>query len=158
MRTRIGAGPGRASRPAPTGSVRETGGGPLVATVTMCDDQSVSVTVLIVDDHAAFRSSARALLALDGFAVVGEAEDGASALRLARALRPELVLLDVALPDVSGYDVAAELAAARTKVVLVSSRAQPDLGRRPGESGALGFVTKEHLSGEAILALMEAAA
>lgn len=116
------------------------------------------MTVLIVDDHPAFRASARRLLALEGFAVVGEAEDGESALRRARELAPDLVLLDIGLPDRSGFDVALELAGTRANVVLVSSRGQSDLGRRIVETGALGFISKERLSGEAIHALLERAA
>jgi DNA-binding response OmpR family regulator len=73
----------------------------------LCDDSHVP-TVLIVDDHRAFRASARKLLELDGFEVV-EAEDAASGAALARELEPELVLLDVALPDASGFDVADQL-------------------------------------------------
>lgn len=115
-------------------------------------------TVLIVDDHAAFRASARDFLELEGFTVVGEAVDAASALRLARALEPDLVLLDIALPDGSGFEVAAELASLPLDVVLISSRAQQDLGGRVGECGALGFVSKEHLSGPALRALLEPAA
>jgi len=115
-------------------------------------------TVLVVDDHPTFRASARRLLELEGFQVVGEAADGESALRLARELEPGLVLLDVGLPDRSGFEVAEELADARTRVVLISSRAQSDLGRRVRESGALGFISKEQLSGEALLALLDRAA
>ena len=61
---------------------------------------------IVVDDHAAFRSSARRLLEVAGYDVVGEAGDGSSALALARELEPELVLLDIALPDMSAFDVA----------------------------------------------------
>ena len=60
------------------------------------------VRVLIVDDHPTFRRFARRLLQDEGFVVVGEAGDGASALDAVRELRPEVVLLDVMLPDVSG--------------------------------------------------------
>lgn len=112
--------------------------------------------MLIVDDHAGFRASARALLELDGFVVVGEAVDGASALALAGELEPDLVLLDIALPDTSGFDVAEQLAGAPSKVILTSSRAQRDLGRRLGRSGALGFIPKDLLSGAALDALLEA--
>jgi DNA-binding NarL/FixJ family response regulator len=114
-------------------------------------------TVLVVDDHPAFRASARRLLELDGFDVVGEAADAESALRLTQALRPNVALLDIGLPDRSGFEVAEELAGGETQVVLVSSRSHADVGRRVGESGALGFIAKEQLSGEAILALLEAA-
>jgi DNA-binding NarL/FixJ family response regulator len=114
----------------------------------------VAVTVLIVDDHAGFRASARAMLELDGFDVVGEAGDGQTALRLAGELEPKLVLLDVGLPDTSGFDVAEALAGAPAQVILTSSREQRDLGRRLAHTGALGFVPKEQLSGEALTALL----
>jgi DNA-binding NarL/FixJ family response regulator len=67
--------------------------------------------VLIVDDHDGFRSSARALLEAEGFDVVGEAGDAASALAAAARLRPEVVLLDIQLPGIDGFEVAARLAA-----------------------------------------------
>ena len=121
----------------------------------MCDDLHMAVTVLIVDDHAAFRASARTLLELDGFSIVGEAADGASALDLAHRLVPDVVLLDIALPDTSGFDVAEELAGEASSVVLTSSRARSDLGRRLAESGALGFIPKDRLSGPALQELLE---
>jgi len=109
---------------------------------------------IVVDDHPAFRASARRLLELTGYEVVGEAADGASGLALAREHEPELVLLDVALPDMSGFDVADELAQGRSSVVLVSSREPADLGHRARRSGALGFIAKDKLSEEALLALV----
>lgn len=115
----------------------------------------MAVTVVIVDDHLSFRTSARALLELEGFEVVGEAVDGASALEVAAELEPELVLLDVALPDTSGFEVAERLAGGPSKVILTSSREQRDLGRRVRSSGALGFVPKDRLSGGALTALLE---
>jgi DNA-binding NarL/FixJ family response regulator len=123
----------------------------------VCDDCRVGLTVLIVDDHPAFRSSARRLFEDEGFDVVGEAEDGETALALARRLEPELVLLDVGLPGLSGYEVAERLAGGRSKVVLVSSRAQEDLGRRLDATGAAGFISKDRLTPEAVLALVRAA-
>ena len=86
----------------------------------------VALTVLIVDDHAAFRAGARALLEVDGFDVVGEAADGESAIEQARRLRPEVVLLDVQLPGIDGFAVAERLAAEpfAPAVVLISSRAR----------------------------------
>jgi two-component system response regulator EvgA len=127
----------------------------VVKTAGVCDDLRMAVRVLIVDDHPSFRASARTLLELEGFEVVGEAEDGASAVELARRLDPELVLLDIALPDTTGFEVAELLAGGSAKIVLTSSREQRDLGRRIGRSGALGFVPKDRLSGEALTALME---
>ena len=109
---------------------------------------------IVVDDHAAFRTSARRLLELSGFDVVGEAGDGASGLELARRVEPELVLLDIALPDMSGFDVADALAGGPAAVVLVSSRDRKDLGRRARVSGALGFIPKDQLSEESLLAVM----
>lgn len=62
-------------------------------------------TVLIVDDHSSFRSSARLLLESEGFEVVGEAADAAAALAQVSPLAPELILLDVQLPDLDGFEV-----------------------------------------------------
>jgi DNA-binding NarL/FixJ family response regulator len=124
----------------------------------VCDDPRVAVSVLIVDDHPSFRASARTLLELEGFEVVGEAADGASGLDLAETLRPELVLLDIALPDTNGFDVAERLAGGPSKVILTSSREQRDLGRRLGRSGALGFVPKDRLSGASLNELLGSAA
>ena len=107
-----------------------------------------------MDDHAAFRASARRLLELSGFDVVGEAADGISGLALARELEPELVLLDVALPQMNGFDVAEQLSSTPSKVILISSRERRDFGRRVRQTGVLGFVSKDDLSTEAVLALL----
>src|SRR5947207_5491163 len=109
---------------------------------------------IVVDDHAAFRASARRLLELTGYDVVAEAEDGASGLALVRDLEPELVLLDVALPDMSGFDVADALAGSPPTVILVSSRDPADLGRRARDSGAVGFIPKDRLSEETLRELV----
>jgi DNA-binding NarL/FixJ family response regulator len=122
----------------------------------VCDHSRVAVTVLVVDDHAGFRGSARRLLEQGGFEVVGEAADGASALELVGLVNPELVLLDVALPDMSGFEIAERLAGGRSKVILVSSRERRDLGRRVRRCGALGFIAKEQLSVGSVLSLLEA--
>jgi DNA-binding NarL/FixJ family response regulator len=120
-----------------------------------CHDLHVAATVLIVDDHAGFRSFARALLEAEGFEVVGEAADGGAALALGRALAPELVLLDVALPDMDGFAVCEALLAEGTgpAVVLTSSRDVSAYRRRLGRSGARGFIPKSELSGPALAAL-----
>jgi DNA-binding NarL/FixJ family response regulator len=109
-------------------------------------------TVLIVDDHPAFRKSARRLLEAEGFAVVGEAEDGRSALERVEKLAPDLVLLDIQLPDIDGFAVAEELKrrGSGVKIVLTSSRDAGDYGARVAECGARGFVPKGELSGAAI--------
>jgi DNA-binding NarL/FixJ family response regulator len=115
----------------------------------------MSARAVIVDDHAAFRASARRLLELSGFDVVGEAADGVTGLALAQKLRPDLVLLDVALPEMSGLDVAERLAGTPSKVILVSSRQRNDFGRRLQRSAAVGFVSKDDLSAEAVRSLLE---
>jgi DNA-binding NarL/FixJ family response regulator len=108
--------------------------------------------VLIVDDHAAFRAWARVLLERAGYAVVGEAADGARALRAARRTRPELVLLDVQLPDTDGFALARRLCAERWSpaVVLTSTRDASDYGERLERSCALGFLAKDEVSPEAL--------
>jgi len=122
----------------------------VVLGLNLCDHSSMRPTALIVDDHAAFRASAKTLLQDEGFQVVGEAEDGRSGLELARALDPDLVLLDVALPDLSGLDVAERLAGGHSKVVLVSSRRPGDFGVRFREAPVLGFISKDNLSAETL--------
>jgi DNA-binding NarL/FixJ family response regulator len=112
--------------------------------------------VLIVDDHPSFRQSARLLLESDGWQVVGEAADGRSALSAAQALAPDMVLLDVQLPDLDGFEVARRLRAnaSAPAVVMTSSRDACDYGTLAADSGARGFVAKAELSGEALEALL----
>jgi DNA-binding NarL/FixJ family response regulator len=114
------------------------------------------VTVLIVDDHEQFRTTARALLEVEGFAVVGEAADARSALAEAERLRPQLVLLDVQLPDANGFEIAARLAALGDPpaVILTSSRSASSYRRRLADSPARAFIPKSELSGEALAALV----
>jgi DNA-binding NarL/FixJ family response regulator len=113
-------------------------------------------TLLIVDDHAGFRSLARRLLTSGGFDVVGEATDGQAAVTAARRLRPDLVLLDIQLPDIDGFEVTARLAdgGAGPVVVLTSTRDRADYGERVAQSGACGFLPKAELSGAALQAFL----
>jgi two-component system response regulator EvgA len=113
-------------------------------------------TVLVVDDHPSFRSTVRLLLESEGYDVVGEADDGIGALRAAGDLRPDLVLLDVNLPDLDGFDVASRLTAqdGAPAVILVSSRDSGDYGPQVERSGARGFISKSDLSATAIAAIL----
>ena len=109
-------------------------------------------TVVIVDDHPSFRSSARLLLESDGYEVVGEAATGEEGVDVALELRPDLVLLDVNLPDIDGFEVATRITAdpEAPAVILTSSRDSTDFGPLVQKSGALGFVPKSELSGAAL--------
>jgi DNA-binding NarL/FixJ family response regulator len=116
----------------------------------------VAISVLIVDDHPSFRATARLLLEMEGYDVIGEAPDGASALIRARELTPDVVLLDVNLPDIDGFDVAARLSNGDgPKIVLISSRDGSDFGPLVSRSGALGFISKADLSGATLGALLD---
>lgn len=108
--------------------------------------------ILVVDDHAGFRRCASALLSAEGFEVVGEAESGEAALALAADLEPELVLLDIQLPGLDGFEVAERLLARdpEVKIVLISSRDRSSYGSAIERSGALGFIWKGELSGGAL--------
>ena len=112
--------------------------------------------MLIVDDHELFRASARALLESEGFVIVGEAASGVEALVAAAALQPEIVLLDIQLPDMDGRVVAARLAATEDAryVVLISSREAASYGPKLSQCQAHGFIAKSALSGDAIMALV----
>lgn len=118
----------------------------------------MATTVLIVDDHATFRASAKQLLESEGFTVVGEAEDGGSAIEKIAVLAPDLILLDVQLPDIDGLEVASRLSLNEPPpaVILTSSRDRGDFGPLVKASGALGFVAKADLSGEILRALLDA--
>jgi two-component system nitrate/nitrite response regulator NarL len=111
--------------------------------------------VLIVDDHAPFRAVARAVLEGAGFVVAGEAADAESAYAAVAADAPDVVLLDVQLPDGDGFSVATALAEeGGPAVVLISSRAEEDYGKRIDACGARGFILKSKLSADAFAALV----
>jgi DNA-binding NarL/FixJ family response regulator len=97
------------------------------------------------------------LLDAEGYEVVGEAADGLTGLRLARELRPDVMLLDVQLPDIDGFEVASRLTAngGAPAIVLVSSRSREDLAQAVDSSGARGFINKAELSAAAVEALLE---
>jgi DNA-binding NarL/FixJ family response regulator len=114
-------------------------------------------TIVIVDDHPSFRKTARALLESEGFDVVGEAADGAAAIEAAKSLRPDILLLDVYLPDIDGFEVAAALTrnGGSPAIVLTSSRDARDFGPLVEQSGARGFIPKDELSAATLAALLE---
>jgi DNA-binding NarL/FixJ family response regulator len=111
---------------------------------------------VVVDDHPSFRRCASALLTGAGFEVVGEAGTGEEAIALVAGLAPDLVLLDVQLPDVDGFAVAERLLAhdPELAVVLVSSRDLAQYGSLVEASGARGFVAKDELSGAVLRRLL----
>jgi DNA-binding NarL/FixJ family response regulator len=114
-------------------------------------------SLLIVDDHEAFRNFVSALLDGDEFAVAGVAGDGESALDAVESLRPDFVLLDVQLPGIDGFEVA-QLLASRPDppgVVLTSTRDAADFGARLRDAPVIGFVPKHEMSVEAISALVD---
>ncbi len=113
-------------------------------------------TVLIVDDHSEFRESASALLEAEGFSVIAEAADGDEAIAAVERFRPQVVLLDIQLPDSDGFAVAEWLAAGPDPptVVLISSREAAAYGPRLEAAVAHGFLPKRALSGTALAALL----
>lgn len=116
----------------------------------------MAVTLVIVDDHAAFRSSARALLEASGFEVVGEAADGWQARATIDRVRPAVVLLDIQLPGEDGFEVAERIVRRPHPpiVILISSRDAATYGERLTRSQARGFIAKRDLSGAALSALI----
>jgi DNA-binding NarL/FixJ family response regulator len=113
--------------------------------------------VLIVDDHEPFRAVARQVLEAAGYVVAGEAADAAETYAAVAAQAPDVVLLDVLLPDGDGFAIAATLAASDgPAVVLTSSRDAEDYGARIDACGARGFIPKSKLSAAAFAALLSA--
>ena len=115
--------------------------------------------LLIVDDHAGFRARARAILEEGGFVVVGEAANGRDAVAAARELRPDVVLLDIVLPDDDGFAVCSRLTDQDgcPIVVLTSSRSGNSYRRRIHDSPARAFIAKQDLSGAALAEVLESA-
>jgi len=138
---------GRVRFTAPGVGVRRIEGVPALA-----ENGCVTPTILIIDDHAAFRALARELLEADGYEVVGEAADGQAGIDAVGALAPDVVLLDVRLPDMDGFDVVGALAAGgcRSAVVVTSSSDDPLYPERAASSGARGFVAKHDVCGAAL--------
>jgi DNA-binding NarL/FixJ family response regulator len=115
-------------------------------------DGHVPRTVLIVDDHAGFRRRARRTLEADGYEVVGEAPNGAAGIEASVELEPDVVLLDVHLPDASGFDIVSRMLAG--SVVLISTHDRQDYADLISRSGARGFLAKDQLCGATLEALV----
>jgi DNA-binding NarL/FixJ family response regulator len=113
-------------------------------------------TVVIVDDHADFRAEATELLEAAGYRVVGSCPDGRSALAAIASLRPDVVLLDIQLPDTDGFRLMAQVVALGGDpiVVLISTREATDYGGRVARSGAAGFISKAELSEHSLAAVV----
>jgi CheY-like chemotaxis protein len=116
----------------------------------------MTATVLIVDDHAMFRAMTRRMLGAQGYEVVGEADTAAAAVEAVNRLRPDIVLLDVQLPDRDGFAVAEQLASGEVTptVVLISSRDASSYRQRLSDSPARGFLPKSELTAAALSALV----
>lgn len=114
-------------------------------------------TAVIVDDHAGFRAQAAHLLEGAGYEVVGSCPDGRTALSLLGCLRPDVVLVDVQLPDIDGFGLIERLGSGAdgVAIVLVSTREAADYGARVGRSGAAGFITNAELSAQSLAAMVE---
>ena len=113
--------------------------------------------MLIVDDHDDFRARARMVLEGQGFEIAGEAADGATAVVAVVELQPDVVLLDIQLPDANGFDLVEILGAGDRApiVILTSSRDEADYGTRVARSGARGFIPKDRLMGSALAELLK---
>jgi len=109
-------------------------------------------TVVIVDDHADFRAQAAELLSAAGYQVVGSCPDGRSALLAISVLRPDVVLLDIQLPDIDGFAVTQQVGPGSSGpvIVLTSAREAADYGGRIVRSGAAGFISKPELSAQSL--------
>jgi DNA-binding NarL/FixJ family response regulator len=119
------------------------------------------ISVLIVDDHALFRAGLRCRLELEqDITPVGEAATAAQAVSKARALQPDLVLLDLLLPGTSGHEAIPELAkvSPRSRMLVVSSQAAPSSVRQALSAGAAGYVPKRASDEELVAAIRQVAA
>lgn len=107
---------------------------------------STAIRIVLAEDQAMVRGALAALLGIEAdLDVVGQASDGTDALRLARELRPDVLVTDIEMPGLSGLDVAAALATDRapTRIVILTTFARPGYLRRALEAGASGYLLKD---------------
>jgi DNA-binding NarL/FixJ family response regulator len=110
----------------------------------------VAQRIVIVDDFAPFRETARTLLETEGFEVVGEAEDGLGAVQVAADVAPDVVLLDVHLPDIDGFEVARRLQDLPSPPIVILTSSRDDYRGLVDASAARAFVLKDELSGDTL--------
>jgi len=120
------------------------------------DTARMGKSILIVDDNAGFRASARRVLEEEGYLILGEAADGAAGVEAALELRPDIAIVDVQLPGIDGFEVARQISqgASAPAIVLVSSRDRADYGSLVDDSPAKGFIAKAELSSKALAELI----
>jgi DNA-binding NarL/FixJ family response regulator len=114
--------------------------------------------VLIADDHRLFAEALEAILAADErIEVVGQASDGSEAVELARRLGPDLVLMDVSMPVLDGFEATREIRAERqdTRVLMLTGSNSRDDVDRSREAGASGYVTKDRIASELVAVIVE---
>jgi two-component system response regulator NreC len=117
------------------------------------------INILIVDDHSILRDGVRQLLtSQDDMNIVGEAGDGHSALKQARLLKPDVVLLDIAMPGLNGLETIGLIleAVAETKIVILSMHAKESYVHQALSAGALGYVLKASPSSDVLSAIRAA--
>jgi DNA-binding NarL/FixJ family response regulator len=117
----------------------------------------VGPRIVIVDDDPSFLATVRVLLEAEGFVVVGEALNGLDGVAAVAALAPDIVLVDVNLPDIDGFEVVERLGdgASAPPVVLTSSRAAGDFGKLVETSRARGFISKADITGKVLAELLD---
>ena len=122
--------------------------------------KSSPLRVLIADDHRLFAEALEAILAADErIEVVGQASDGAQAVELARTLGPDIVLMDVSMPVLDGFEATRKIRAASETVrvlMLTGSNSRDDVDRSR-EAGASGYVTKDRIAAELVKAIIDVA-
>jgi DNA-binding NarL/FixJ family response regulator len=119
----------------------------------------MSVRVLVVDDHPAFRRAlTSALRMVDGFEIAGEAGGGVAACREAEAIEPDVILMDLSMPDLSGIDAMKRIheKKPRLPVVILTAHADPGVEKEAREAGASGFLAKGIGLEELVVVLTEA--